>query len=364
MSVIRINEMRNSAILRIYSERNSIQANPDYQRMGGIWTLDSRQLLIDTILNDLDMPKIYLHELNEPRITNGRLVRYAIIDGRQRLETIWTFIDGAFALADDFEFFENPAIKAGGMTYGDLAAKYPMLKTRLDSHTLPVFTVITDDMDMIEDMFSRLNDASPLNAAEKRNAFGGPLAQVIRDVSTHSFFTTNIPFSNKRYQHLEVAAKCLLLSEETHDVPRGKDAERFPDTKKVYLDEFVKSYKRDNKTTEAGTLREKVRTVLDKMAQLFTKEDPLLKTQAMTIIYYLIIKEALAKDWLSKVTRKKLLSFDEEREANRSAAAEDIAKAKYDLLEFDRMHLQGSNDAASIKFRFETLRGFLAGYSE
>ena len=67
MSSIRISELRNSSVLRVYADKDGIQSDPEYQRMGDVWTLDKRQLLIDTILNDFDMPKLYFHELAEPR---------------------------------------------------------------------------------------------------------------------------------------------------------------------------------------------------------------------------------------------------------------------------------------------------------
>ena len=56
MPSIRISELRNSSILRVYADKNGIQTDPEYQRMGDVWNLDKRQLLIDTILNDFDMP--------------------------------------------------------------------------------------------------------------------------------------------------------------------------------------------------------------------------------------------------------------------------------------------------------------------
>ena len=61
------------------------------------------------------------------------------------------------------------------MTYSDLGFKYPLLKARFDATSLSVISVRTEDIELIEDMFSRLNEAVPLNAPEKRNAFGGPL---------------------------------------------------------------------------------------------------------------------------------------------------------------------------------------------
>ncbi len=75
--------------------------------------------------------------------------------------------------------------------------------------------VETDDLDLIEEMFSRLNEAVPLNAAEKRNAFGGPMAKAIRDVAEHQFFNSLVAFSNRRYQHRETQLSSFTLNGRT-----------------------------------------------------------------------------------------------------------------------------------------------------
>lgn len=350
MDYIRINQLRNSSILRIYSEREQILNNPDYQRMPGIWNLEKRQLLIDTIINDFDMPKLYVHEFPEVKeLEDGRKIKYAVIDGRQRLETIWSFIDGEFALADDFVFYEDTNIEANGMTYLDLSNRYPELKTRFDSHTLPIVSIGTDDLELIEDLFSRLNEAVPLNAAEKRNAMGGPMPRVISKVADHQFFTKNVPFSNQRYQHREVVAKFLLLAQ----------AENIGDTKKAYLDDLVRQFRKNNKKKEAVALGLTVSQTLEPMHQVFIDRDPLLKTQAMTVIYYLAFKSALEKGTVDHITREKLNQFEFDRVKNRKVAEQEIADADYELLEFDRMSLQGSNDRVSIIFRFDVLMDYL-----
>ena len=349
MPNIRIAELRNSSILRVYADKSAIQSDPEYQRMGEVWDLEKRQLLIDTILNDFDMPKLYFHEFAEPReLDDGRFAKFAVIDGRQRLEAIWGFIEGKFPLAEDFEYFEMPQTAAAGLTYADLAKSHPHLKTMIDSYTLPVTTVLTDDQDLIEEMFLRLNEAVPLNAAEKRNAIGGSMADVIRQVATHSFFANNIPFANKRYQHREVAAKFLLLT----------STGNIGDTKKAYLDDMVRVFKA-KKQDEAQQIGREVEDVLDWASELFVERDKLLKTQAMTTIYFQVFKEALADGWETMITRHKLIRFEESRVKNREVAERDIAKANYDLLEFDRMHSQGSNDKTSIEFRSRTLVLFL-----
>ena len=54
MSYLETNPMKNSSIMWLYTERDKIQTDPDYQRNGGVWTLSKRQLLIDSILNDYE----------------------------------------------------------------------------------------------------------------------------------------------------------------------------------------------------------------------------------------------------------------------------------------------------------------------
>lgn len=209
MSYLETNPMKNSSIMWLYSERDKIQTDPDYQRNGGVWTLAKRQLLIDSILNDYDLPKIYLHELSN--ISNSEF-DYAVIDGRQRLETIWQFMDDSFKLADDFGIKKNPDLRLEGKKYSQLAIDFPRVRVKFDSFILPVILVRTenDDIDLIEDMFSRLNEASPLNAAEKRNALGGVFVSCINDIANHEFFVKKVKFGNQRYQHKEVAARILL----------------------------------------------------------------------------------------------------------------------------------------------------------
>lgn len=350
MSSIRISELRNSSVLRVYAEREGIQTDPEYQRMGDVWNREKRQLLIDTILNDFDMPKLYFHELPESKVLDdGRVVRHAVIDGRQRLESIWGFIEGRFPLDEYFKFYEKPSVNAGGMTYADLAREHPQLKMQLDSYTLPITTVLTDDQDLIEEMFLRLNEAAPLNAAEKRNAMGGPMAEVIRQVANHRFFKAKIPSSNSRYQHRELAARFLLLT----------TTDAVGDTKKVYLDNMVKFFKTKGAVEEANRIRGEVEGILESANEIFIDRDNLLRTHSMTVVYFQVLKEALANGWRQSITREKLTKFDQQRRDNRQAAQEDIALADYDLLEFDRMNLQGTNDKGSIEFRTRTLEAFL-----
>lgn len=348
MSNFRTYPYNNSAILRISDDRGIIDTSPDYQRFGDIWDKEKKQLLIDSILNSYDIPKLYFHALNNPKkLDDGRQVQFSIIDGQQRLETIWEFMEDGFPLSEDFIFNEDPKIDAKRLLYSELATKYPKLKIRFDSFVLPIICVETDEIDLIEDMFSRLNEAVPLNAAEKRNALGGPMASTINEISDHVFFENKVKFGNKRYQHKEAAARLLFLED---SMARGK----IYDTKKPYLDLLVQRYKEDPEL-DARIHGKEVKLVLNEMTNIFDEKDPLLRSQSTIPIYYLLFKSAIKQGRLNQIKREKLDEFRNKLLENRKLAEKDLSKADYDLLEFDRLSMQGTNDASSIKERIRII---------
>jgi hypothetical protein len=335
--------MNQSAILRLYAERDDINLSPAYQRRGDIWNLEKRQLLIDSILNEFDIPKLYFH------VVDAMAGKYAVIDGRQRLESIFNFVDGRFSLSDDFEYYADPSVKLNGLTYPQIAEKHPRVKIRFDSSNLPIVLVETDDEEVIDDMFSRLNEAAPLNAAEKRNAFGGKVVSAIKEISSHRFFVDKVRFTDKRYQYREVSARILFLE---HSISNSR---KIFDTKKTYIDDFAK----DKQSKFAGTTTKSVEVVLDNMVNVFGDKDELLRSQAMVPIFFLLFREAISQGVSNSIQRSALVQFRQELDRNRTLAESDISTANYELLEFDRLSQQGTNDASSIQKRLEILADYV-----
>jgi hypothetical protein len=320
-----------SSIAYIYAIKDEIEMEPHYQRAGDIWNLSKRQLLIDSILNGYDIPKLYFHSLEEGDDS------YAVIDGKQRLEAIWGFMTGKYSLSNDFIYLRNPDEDMAGMSYKDLAKVHPRTRAKFDSFSLPIYCIRTNDLEVIEEMFTRLNEGSPLNAAEKRNALGGEIPEQIRTVAGHEFFQQRVSFPDSRYKYYDAACKLLFLEK------IGKVA----DTKKVHLDGFVK-------TGDGGDAVDNVIEVLDRMATHFTDNDPLLKGSGMIPVYYLIFR--LGIDVHEVPLRAHLLSFEEGRKQNREMAkdTEEFEKIDLDLLEYDRLS-QSPNDSTAIQFRAQIL---------
>jgi hypothetical protein len=339
-----VTPLRNSSVAYLYQQRNQIELDPVYQRIGEIWTVDKKQLLIDSIINGFDIPKIYFHEFVIRREVDGHRLRYAIIDGKQRMKALWEFLADKYPLAPDFSYFEDENVKAGGMRYSDLADTYPDIAALFNATSLSVISIRTDDLELIEEMFSRLNEAVPLNAAEKRNAVGGPLPPKIRELAKHEFFLTKIPFPNTRYRHLDLAAKFIYWAHE------GK----VTDVKKVHLDSFFESMKAARGgTREADNAYGKASSTLTRMAQVFENRDPLLAQVGMVSVLYLFhLLDAEAGSH-----RNDLIRFETARRTNREVAEKGGA-SKFAFAEFDRLS-QSPNDGSALNYRLRVLRDFL-----
>jgi hypothetical protein len=201
---------------------------------------------------------------------------------------------------------------------------------------------------MIEEMFSRLNEAVPLSAPEKRNAMGGPLPAIIRSLSQHHFFTHRIPFSNKRFRHLDLSAKILLMEE--------KDT--FVETKRIHLDALVHLFRHGKMSERAIELDHKSNELLNLMDGIFIDSDPLLKSVGMIGLYFHLYRIARNCAWSKLPDRNLLLAFKESIETNKTIAAEDLARADYRLIQFDKLN-QSPNDAMANLYRVVTLINFI-----
>jgi len=346
-----------SSLLVVYSERHEIMLDPEYQRISGIWTKEKRQLLIDSLVNGFDVPKLYFHEFVPHKQEGGKKYRYAIIDGKQRLQTIWDFIDGNLPLAEDFKYLRDETVKAEGLDYPSLAKKYPHIKARFDGTPIDIVTIRTNDIELIEDMFSRLNEAVPLNAPEKRGALGGPMPAAIRRVATHSFFSRHVPFPDARYRHRDLAAKCLYI----------EFSGTIPNTKKSYLDDFVKDFRRwqkegDKRAAQSAisALVSEVEDTLALMNSVFAISDSLLRQVGMITVYYHLFRQVRLKK-VGSVEREMFVRFERDRERNRALVEETGESNKQvdtELLEFDK-HSQTPNDAYAIRIRLAILLRYL-----
>ncbi|TMM55125.1 DUF262 domain-containing protein [Sulfitobacter sabulilitoris] len=347
MSRFEIGSLQKSSAWYLYRMKERIKMDPDYQRQGDIWTREKRQLLIDTMINGFDVPKLYLHKFPTPLVEGDNSYDYAMIDGKQRAEAMFDFIENRFPLDSGFRYIGDDGVDISDMTYRELGAEHPEIKQDFDSFNLTVVTIDTDDIELIEDLFSRLNEAMPLNAAEKRNAKPGPLPQLVREISRHRFFTDRVPFGNSRYRHYDIIAKMLLIA----------SRETVADTKKAYIDKFFETHARSERK-DVEHLKSEVENVLDCMSRTFTASDGLLRSVGMISIYFMLFERAVEGKKADILVRREFVDFEERRAENRRVAEEEISNAEYELLEFDRFS-QSPNDGIAMRYRLAVMDRYL-----
>lgn len=342
--MFRIRPFESRTISWWYDQKDQIDIAPHYQRKGSIWTDHSRSYLIDSILNDFDLPKFYVADFTYADSSlNIARKPYAIIDGKQRLESIFGFYEGGTTLARDFILHSDPTIDLGGLSYRDLRQSFPKVASKFDNFNLSVMSVITDDEPKINELFLRLNSSRPLSAAEYRNAMHGVGPSLVREISKDDFLSTYVGFSKKRGEDQQVATKFLLVEF------RGD----LVDTKKKQLDKlFEEAARAEASDGEFDRAKSRVIDNLAEMRSVFIPGDPLLRSQGPLVVYYWLIRSIGSQPGL----RKFLLDFEADRKSNREKAKSHNTSNQIDqdLLQYDALN-RSINDVGSLQGRYRIL---------
>ena len=244
-----------------YNRRKNIDTNPDYQRPA-VWTRAQKQLLIDSMIREYDVPKFYLHKTGTKT--------FDVVDGQQRLRTIWEYFHGDFALAKDAEPVDGIEIK--GQKYSELDDD---IKDKIDSYNLDFVVLDGITEDEIREMFLRLQNGTSLKAQEKRNAMPGKMGDFVRATAKHDFFT-KVHFTNSRFTHDLIAAQMILLSL-TKGICNIKDKD---------LNTMYETYRDfDAASAEAKN----VTKILDYLNTMFPSKAPELKRYSVISLFILIM---------------------------------------------------------------------------
>src|SRR6266496_5655180 len=200
------------SILQWYLERDKLDLSPSYQRRGDLWPNRYKQLLINSVLNQFDIPKIYVADFTyiESNLNEHRKP-FAVIDGKQRLTTFFAFLSDELRLDNTPVYVDGQKIEVDGFSYPDLQRSYPAVARRFEEFIPTVMSVISDSLEDIQELFIRLNLSLSISGPERRNAMPGPLPHLIRELSVHEFFRKYATFPINRGQDLNAAAKFLLM---------------------------------------------------------------------------------------------------------------------------------------------------------
>ena len=159
-----------SDILEWHREKK-LRLNPDFQRRS-VWTPAAKVFLIDTILRQLPIPKIYIRT----KVNSVTQMSYReVVDGQQRLRAIIEFASDKIKLSSRTKEFS-------GLLYSDLDQED---QENFLAYSIGVDQLINANDSEILEIFSRLNSYTlPLSPAERRHAeYQGDFKWAVREAS-------------------------------------------------------------------------------------------------------------------------------------------------------------------------------------
>jgi hypothetical protein len=161
-------------------KRGKLILQPDFQRQF-VWDRKKASRLVESVLLRVPLPIIYLSEQPDNK-------EY-VIDGQQRLTSLFSFIDGHFPSRDPFKLIGLTAYKElNKKAFTEIGEE---LQDRIQDYTLRTVTLLRQsDADLKFEIFERLNTGSePLNDMELRNCvYRGPYNGLLKELASEPDF--------------------------------------------------------------------------------------------------------------------------------------------------------------------------------
>lgn len=319
-------------------KRGLLDLDPPYQRRS-VWNRQYREMFVETVLLQFPAPAIFMHEEMSPE----GVAKYSVVDGKQRLTTIFDFVDGTFAVGDNsvLEHYRGKYFSSL-----DEADKLSLWRYQFSVEYLPSTEPAT-----LTDIFHRINrNTSKLTAQELRHArYSGEFATSAEEMLLALERALPVGFpriadsSRRQMKDVELVAQLLLLVE--RDEPQS-----------FSQDDLDAAYAgRDEEWSERYEVEATFRAVLDYLAGLA----PLIEARRVRnqADFYSLLGAVLQlrteglPDPASAATR--LDTFMAETETDAGRAANEQAKRYYEAAR------SASNDLAQRRTRIEIIKSVL-----
>lgn len=231
-----------------WEDRKQLEISPKFQRRS-VWSPQAKSYLIDTILKDKPLPKIFIRATTDPK---SKVTIREIVDGQQRIRAILSFVK------DGFKVSKIHNEEYGGKTYSELPEE---VQTDFLKYELSVDLLLDlEDRDVL-DIFARLNTYSvSLNKQELFNAkYFGYFKQMVYKISGdyYIFWTENKIFTDTRIMRMAEAELITDLAIAAIDgIQSKKSAEKY--------------YQRyDEEFEQRKQIEQNIHTIMDMIGNLF-----------------------------------------------------------------------------------------------
>ncbi|CAL8467282.1 g6819 [Coccomyxa elongata] len=165
--------------LHTLKQRGLLNLEPEYQR-GFVWDKASSSRLVETILLGLPVPEVWVHEQADGRLD--------IVDGKQRITSLLSFLDGIFPRNQqrfNLEGLETLS-QLNGQTHADLSERE---QQSLQSYPLSLRILAQDSgPKAVFEIYKRINSGGEnLNDQQARKAaFWSPYMRLLNELADNT----------------------------------------------------------------------------------------------------------------------------------------------------------------------------------
>jgi hypothetical protein len=315
--------------------RDRYMVDPTYQRAPGVWETWREQYLIDSILRGYGIPLVFIHKRDK--------VEY-IVDGQQRLLTIWRFYDNELELNPKYS---GDIMKANGAAKNH-SGLLPEYQNRFSQYALGVAYLEDYSDEEIRSTFRRLQSGKPLSPGEKLNAYPGAIVPTMRRLGKNVFFEQTVALGLGRYKDYYLAAMLLMLED------KG-----ITSTSPSYVYDF---FDNNQDLDSASTTCRTVTRVLNYLKSAFDGRAGELRTQAWIVSTYLLASYLLERYAMQQHGRnfKNFVA----RMYQEVAGVAESPTPDPELIQFSTAISRGTNNEETIRFRHGVLvRRFIERYA-
>jgi hypothetical protein len=311
---------------------DKLDLNPSYQRRS-VWSLKYREFFVDTIIHNFPSPTLFL--MKDYDVHNN--VVYQVVDGKQRLTTIFMFLDGQFGTSEN-------------QTEPSLSEKYFTELPREIQRKFLDYQIMIEELgnaasSEINEAFDRLNrNVAKLNAQELRHArYSGKFIHFCETWSKNPWFQKSAigtQGQRDRMSDIEFVSELIVLTEK--GIQNGKNI----------LDDVYAQY--DDEIPQETQLYDAFERILEVVKALNLSNTSSAPFGNRVDIYSLwaAIREVHNNGGAIQIeeTRKALLKFAEEIKSGSTASGQTYSK-----------HAQSNtNSFNSRKKRAEVIRSVIA----
>lgn len=324
-----------------------IDLDAEYQREK-IWTTNEQEKLLDSIVIDIDIPKIYLVKVGEKEQFD-----FECIDGKQRMTTLLRFFRPE---SDEISPLKLPFLLEK-FTYARLQEEHPTIAKKIEDFELSFTIYESMEDEFVRDIFRRLQLGIRLNSGEMLKSRTGTIRDFIfTTIGNDGPFFRNSNLSAKRFSRpFTLAQMCInsFSNVETGDYTRAR------------LQDIEDFFEENHDLNENDDNLNRIKEVLELMDTHFGENAMSISSRSVAVTAFLFIEEMAADGHNNRIPAFAVFFVHLLSEIKHNMALlSQYEKPQNTIImeEFQKYIMQASVESYSIKRRQDFLKKAFAYY--